>query len=149
MRASEINQLYHPTGTFGSDSKKIVYSKDTINATKFYPILLKEWFYLLEKDGFLVIDYKPNKILGFQKLEETMWWLWQGKYNIIFHGQAKESNFKGIPKSSKGYSRFICQKLVTTKIMGDDINKWTFGIITKGERDDWLEEIIQSIKDHS
>lgn len=146
MRIADINQLYHPTGTFGSDSKELVYSQDTINATKFYPILLKEWFYLLKKDGYLIIDYRPNRILNFQKLEETMWWLWKGKYNITFHGPAKESNFKKAPKPGNGYFRFICQKLVNTKIAGDDINKWTFGIITKGERDDWLEEIISSIR---
>lgn len=153
LKKSQINQLFHPTGELGQDSQEIVYSKDTVNATKFYPILLKEWFYLVKQGGFLVIDYKPNKqslplrgkILDFQKLEETMWWLWKGKYNILSHGE--EQGKVSLPKLGSGYTRFICQKLVSTKKDGDDINKWTFGIITKGERDDWLEEIIKSIKD--
>ncbi len=150
IKLTDINQLYHPTGIFGQDSKEIVYTKDTVSATKFPPILLKEWFYLVKKDGHLVIDYIPNKILDFQKLEEVMWWLWQGKYDIVYHGSANQFNIKDltnkIPKVPSGYSRFICKKLVSTKIKGDDINKWTFGIITKGERGDWLEEIIASIK---
>lgn len=146
LKRSQINQLYHPTGELGQDSQKIVYTKGTVNATKFYPILLKEWFYLVKQDGFLVIDYKPNKILDFQKLEETMWWLWQGAYDILYHGPAEKSDFREAPVS-KGYDRFICKKIISTEIPDDNINSWTFGIITKGERDDWLEEIIQSIKD--
>ena len=149
LKKSQINQLFNPTGEFGQDSQEIVYSKDTVNATKFYPILLKEWFCLVEKGGYLVIDYKPNKLLGFQKLEETMWWLWKVKYNIISHGQEGELENQSLPKLEKGYSRFICKKIISTKTSGDDINKWTFGIITKGERDDWLEEIIKSIKDQN
>lgn len=163
MKITEINQLYHPTGIFGSDTKRIVYTKDILNATKFVPILLKEWFYLTKKDGFVVIDYKPNKFCDFQNLEETMWWLWKGKYDILYHGPVEESDLldvtskklidfikkntgqEKIPEVNNGYLRFICKKMVSTKIKGDDINKWTFGIITKGERDDWLEEIIASI----
>ncbi len=146
LKSSQINQLFHPTGEFGQDSREIVYSRDTVSATKFTPILLKEYFYLVKKDGYLIIDYKPTKFCNFQRLEEMMWWLWKGKYNITFHGSAKESNFKNLPKPANGNFRFVCQKLVSTKKDGDDINKWTFGIITKGERDDWLEEIIASIK---
>lgn len=161
--SAKIDQLYHPLGNFGQDSQDIVYSRDSINTTKFVPILLKEWFYLLKKDGYLIIDYKPNKTCDLQKLEENMWWLWNGKYDIVYHGQIKQSGLRGLtgkklvdfiensppqptmPKVSDGYFRFVCRKLVTTKVAGDDINHWTFGIITKGERDDWLEEIIQSI----
>ena len=144
LKKSQINQLFHPTGEFGQDSKEIVYSKDIVSATKFTPILLKEYFYIVKKNGYLVLDYKPTQFINFQKLEEIMWWLWKGKFDIISHGQEEELD--NLPKLEKGYSRFICRKIVSTIIPGDDINKWTFGIITKGERDDWLEEIIASIK---
>jgi len=143
-----INQLYHPTGVFGSDSKDIVYSRDTINSTKFFPILIKEWFYLIKKDGVLIIDYRPNNLLDFQKLEKTMWWLWQLKYDILYHGNNDELNVGNLklPRLQKGYLRFICKKLETTKIEGDDINKWTFGIITRGDRNEWVEEMISAIR---
>ena len=92
-----------------------------------------------------------------------MWWLWKGKYDISYHGPVRESDLKNLttkkladfvenspsqpvmPTITDGYFRFICRKLVTTKVEGDDINKWTFGMITKGERNDWIEEIIQAI----
>lgn len=159
----EINQLYHPTGIFGQDSQDFVYSYDNLNSTKFVPILLKEWFYLLKKDGYLVIDCKANKYCDFQKLEKSMLWLWQGKYDIFHHGPVKPRELKNLttqkitdfvknapsqpamPKETGDYFRFVCKKLETTKIPGDDINHWTFGMITKGERNDWIEEIIQAI----
>ena len=50
-----------------------------------------------------------------------------------------------MPKAADSNFRFVCKKLETTQKEGDDINHWTFGIITKGERNDWMEEIIQSI----
>lgn len=154
---SEINQLYHPTGEFDQDSQEVVYSYNNLNTTKFVPILLKEWFYLVKKDGYLVIDYKPNKICNFQDLEKNFWWLWKNKYDIVFHGPIKSTtnvaNFlRNIPNqpimpkgNEEGFFRFVCRKIVSTKVPGDEVSKWTFGMITKGERNDWIEEIIQAI----
>ena len=68
--SKDINQNYHPSGYFGEESKRIVYSKDVINLTNFYPILLKEWFFILKKEGYLVIDYLPNKILDTNSIEK-------------------------------------------------------------------------------
>lgn len=160
---AEINQLYHPTGTFNQDSQNIVYYFNNINTTKFAPILLKEWFYLLKVNGYLVIDYLPNEFCDFKLLEKNMWWLWKGMFEIIFHGSIAKSDIKQLnidkfkkfinEKSgllsenppSKGYLRFICKKTQTTKIIGDNINKWTFGIITKGLRPEWMDKLISSI----
>lgn len=177
----EISQLYHPTGEIEQDSQNLVYSCGVLNVTKFVPILLKEWFFLAEKEGYLVIDYCPNKICDWQKLEEEMWQLWKNKYEIIYHGpvEKKETddldekkllNFirekekyqsdyldsesllpKVVPtetfsKEQGGYVRFICKKSTETKIEGDKIEKWTFGIVTNGNRKDWLEDIFASIR---
>ena len=177
----EINQLYHPTAKYGQDCHDLVYSGGVLNSTKFVPILLKEWFYLVEKDGYLVCDYRPNEICGWQRLEEHMWWLWKGKYEIIYHDvidpkdmlslntrnlkrfikitenyYKKNLNSKSLlpkPLSTLGhtdtkekYVRFICRKRESTKIVGDSMDKWTFGIITDGKRDDWVERIIASIR---
>lgn len=161
--SQEINQLYHPTGDIEQDSQDLVYSYGNLNTTKFVPILLKEWFYLVQKDGYLVIDYLPNKTCNFQKLEGNMWWLWKMKYDIVYHGPIKNEDFKNLnakklieflknapsqpvmPKEDEITLRFVCKKLESTKIFGDDINKWTFAMITKGERDKWIEEIIQAV----
>lgn len=179
--AKEISQLYHPTGAFGQDGESLVYSGDNLNTTKFAPILLKEWFYLVKEGGYLIIDYKPNKICDWKKLEESMWWLWKMKYEVIFHGAIGSDEVNDLsekklrtfiencekyyqtnldkesllpeplptqtePKVEGGYLRFICKKIASTKIEEDDINKWTFGIITNGRKMDWVEKIIESIR---
>jgi len=160
----KINQLYHPTGSIPQDSQGLVYSYETINITKFAPILIKEWFYLLKKGGYLIIDYKPNNICDFQKLEKNLWWLWKNQYEILYHGpidaknvnnlnEKKLRNFisrKGeyhkVPKTKDICLRFICKKIKSTKIAGDAIDKWSFGIITNGKRNSWVELIIKSIQ---
>lgn len=131
----DINQLYHPTGTFRTDSYEKVYSKDNLNNHKFTSILLKEWFYLVKKNGFLVIDYIPNKICNKEMLENMMAWLWKNSFKIIFHDYIDNQRL-----------RFICQKKVETNIKDDGINKWTFGIITNGKRAEWVDLIIKSIR---
>src|SRR3989338_7984118 len=84
--AAEINQLYHPTGEWGQDMEEIVYASDNLNKTKFSPILLKEWFFLIKKEGCLIIDYQPNVLCDWKKMEESMWWLWKGKYENLYNG---------------------------------------------------------------
>lgn len=131
----EINQLYHPTGSYKTDSFDEVYTKDDLNKTKFVPILLKEWVYLVKKNGCLVIDYIPNGICDKEELENMMLWLWKGNYQITFHDYIDDHRL-----------RFICRKTVNTNIKNDDVNKWTFGIITNGEREQWVEQIIKSVR---
>lgn len=131
----EINQLYHSTGKFKTDFYGDVYSKDTLNKTKFVPILLKEWFYLVKKGGILVIDYIPNKICDKEKLKSMMDWLWKGNYKIVSHDYIDNQRL-----------RFICKKIADTTFKNDDMSKWTFGIITNGKRVDWVEQIIKSIR---
>lgn len=130
-----INQLYHPTGKFNTDFYEKVYTKDIINENKFSPIFLKEWFYLVKRNGLLVIDYKPNENCNKEKLEDMMQWLWKKSFKIVSHQMVDEDNL-----------RFVCKKLITTKNRNDDINKWTFGIVTNGKRLEWLEQLIQSIR---
>ena len=153
--SKDINQNYHPSGYFGEESKRIVYSKDVINLTNFYPILLKEWFFILKKEGYLVIDYLPNKILDTNSIEKALWWLWGQRYDLVYHGKCDSSSSilkktriqKSIPKrTDKKYFRIICKKIESTKINGDSINKWTFGIVSNGLRKDWINLTIQSIR---
>lgn len=82
----EINQNYHPTGIFPQDSVPIVYASDNLNSTKFISILLKEWFFIVKKGGFLVVDYRPNAACDWRELENKMHWLWGRGYEIVFHG---------------------------------------------------------------
>ena len=50
------------------------------------------------------------------------------------------------PESPDGFLRFIVKKTAATKITGDSMDRWTFGIITNGKRLDWMDQIIGSIR---
>ncbi len=179
---TEADQLYHPTGVFGEEKQDVVYSCDMLCEKRFIPILLKEWFFLIQKGGYIVADYRPTKFCTWQQLEEKMWWLWKGKYEIIFHGPVSDSDFgitttevqlknfikerehyyvEGLqsetflpeplitrtrPLIPHGHLRFICKKITSTRLTGDEMGKWTFGIITNGKRLEWLQEAIASIR---
>lgn len=164
-----IDQLYHPTAILGSDGFDLLYARDMLGTTKFDPILLKEWFFLVQENGHLVIDYQPSKHIDFTRLETNMWHLWKGNYEIVFHGAITERQARihttselrsfiqdaeklppqttqRTPRTPKGYIRFICRKTGSTTIADDSISRWTFGIITNGVRLDLIEQIIASIK---
>lgn len=166
-----VDQFYHPSGEFGQDGNDLVYSFDLVNTNKFTPILLKEWFYLVKKGGYLILDYFPSSSFNTKNLEQYMWWLWKGKYDVVFHnfikskflGELNKQNLQKFADDAYGNPnvdislsekkgakrtlvRFICKKKEDTLLVGDSIDKWSFGIVTNGKRLDWIEQIIDSIR---
>lgn len=172
---SDVDQLYHPTGVFGQEFSDLVYAYNILQSTKFLPIVLKELFYLVEGNGYLVLDYQPSEMFDWQKLESYMWWLWEKRYEIVYHDTIGRGDMTGLDESSlktfirkqeghskkdiafetrlshsKGsYFRFICKKITSLQIPGDSIDKWTFGVITNGKREGWMERILKSIRAQS
>lgn len=132
---SELNNLYRPNSVYKSESFDYIYVKNSLSR-KFAPILLKEWFFMIKPGGFLIIDYTLTKELTFQSVEELCWWLLRGdyNYNIEEHIETKEG------------SRIVIRKKHSLFAKDDSMDKWSFGIVTNGDRDEWIEEIIQSIR---
>jgi hypothetical protein len=166
--SSSINQLYHPTAVFDLNHFDIVYSKDQIGKSKFSPILIKEWFSLVNYCGYLIIDYKQNLLCDWSELERLIWWLCESDYEIILHSPIKEEGLncrasilniiekaseyseETISEFSKDdycnqYSRFIVKKTKPTPEYGS-IESWTFGIITNGVNDEFVNQSIESIR---
>ncbi len=134
-KPQEINNLYKPTTQYKIENFDYVHVMLFESPEKkFIPILLKELFFLLKPKGYLVIEYTENKNIHTDSLEEFLWWSLRGNYNIIEHTK------------DKGQLRLVVEKKKTMFAKGDSINKWTFGIVTNGDRDNWVEEIIQSIR---
>lgn len=100
-----INQNYHPSGCFPQESFEIVYSSGNLNCSKFVPIVLKEWFFLVKLNGYMVIDYKPNSACDWRDLEKNMNWLWEKGYEILFHGWVEKGSSFGM--SSEKLTKFI------------------------------------------
>ncbi len=134
LTSAEINNLYRPNSHYKSESFDYIQVENSLNK-KFAPVLLKEWFFLIKPGGFLIIDYIPTKDITFQSIEELLWWLFKGNYDIKVH------------KTDDYSSKIVVQKRKSMFVKDDTIDKWSFGIVTNGTRDDWLEIIIKSIRD--
>lgn len=112
------------------ESLDFIYSED-INETKFFKILLKEWFYSIKVEGNIIIKIKDNPILGFDKLLEEIGLLLGEKGKIV------------IAEKRGGFVIYKKNKLALEK--NDSIDKWSFGILSDGSKQDVLEQQIKSI----
>lgn len=153
----QANQWFHPVALLGQEKYSYVYISYPFWSTKFAPIFFKELFYLTQKNGYLVITYDvKNRKSIFDIFEKSMWWLWKGKYEVLYHGPVVNQNDKVSfilrelsalrPSLSQNTQIFVVKKTIPTIIPGDTMNKWSFGIITNGKRDQWMDRIIRSIK---
>jgi len=119
------------------ESFDFIYSKNLINETKFYRILIQEWFYACKVGGKIIIEMASNNILDFEEVIKECGLILRTKIKII----EKEYN----TKSKKGF--LVLKKLKPTLEKGDEIDKWSFGILTNGTKDDWVDKEIKSILD--
>lgn len=125
----QTNALYRPNAQYKSESFQYLLIKNLFESP-FLPILLKEWFFLVKPHGYLILTYTVHGGIKPELIEKMVWWLFRGTYSIREHGN-------GI---------CVIQKNCSVLVRGDSMNKWTFGIVTNGERDDWIEQIITSIR---
>lgn len=126
---------FYPEEGFSPESYDFVYNSGQINQNKFYKVLFKEWWSMVKVGGYLIVEFEPNKTLnaaGFKSIAEN---LMGDTGEILYHEDDKPREI------------FVCKKNKNILVPGDSINKWTFGIITVGTRNDWLEKIIKSIRD--
>lgn len=134
INTSEINNLYRPNASFKSESFEDVYVQIRDFPDKFLHIALKEWFLLVKPKGKLHIEYPAQSERDLEILEKSLWWMARGDYIITKHEI----------KRNKG--RLVLTKIRSMVANLGLMNEWTFGIVTNGERDDWIEEIISSIR---
>lgn len=133
LQLKKIDNLFRLNPKYKQESLDYVHLGNFLEKSKFAPILLKEAFFILKPEGYLVIDYKITNEINFQSMENLLWWLFKGNYNIVQHTQ-------------KNKNCLVVWKKKAMFIPNDSIDKWTFGIVTNGQRNDWVELIINSIK---
>ena len=68
----EPNNFYTLKKFANYETLDFIYSKNLINETKFYKILLKEWSYFCRVGGFIIIEMSSNEILSFEDLEKCI-----------------------------------------------------------------------------
>lgn len=167
-----INQLYRPCWNNSNNIEffDIAYSWDSnVNKTKFFPILLKERFYLINIWWYLVIEYYPNEILNPLELEDELWKQFWWKYDILCH-KVSDFNDKSylidyVNNINSVYSSledmwfddfndnnllknkwiFVLKKNKPLMLDNDSIDKWSFWIVSNWDRDDRIIDLIKSI----
>lgn len=129
----EPNNLYSLRKFSDYESLDFIYSHMLINETKFFKILLKEWFNFTKVKGHIMIEMVPNRILNFDQLISECKLLFNNKMEIIEQ------------KNAKGICTLVIKKTKPSLKKGDSIDKWTFGIITDGKRKEWVDAEVDSI----
>jgi len=129
----EINNFYRLNSPEEYGSFDFVYSKDLINETKFYRILLREWSFFVKKGGRIIIEINNNLLLTFSELVKECELVLGDVTKII--EKTKTSN-GGI---------IVLEKVKDSLAKGDSIDKWTFGILVDGTKEDAVERLIDSI----
>lgn len=133
----EPGNLYLLRNEVGIETYDYLYSRNFINETKYFRILLYEWFLVVKEGGYIIIEFEDNEIMDYSQLrgEIATLVLYRDRHRIV------EEHTEGEKK------RIVIQKTQSIKRDQDEINRWTFGIITNGKRRDFIERAIRSIRD--
>ncbi len=131
----EYNNTYRLNPDVDFESLDFIYNENSVNTTKFAIILLTEWTRYLKKGGKLILKFEENKLLNEKKL-------------VRIYEQLLSKNMKILEKeNSKKSVVYVFQKTSSQFIKNDSIDKWTFGIITVGKRNEWVRQYIKSIRE--
>lgn len=131
----EPSNLYLLRNYVGIEVADFLYAKDLINETKYFRILLYEWFLVVKVGGYLILEFENNEILDHPTLKKEieLLQLYRDRHEIMEEGGKKKY--------------IVIQKTKSIKRDENEINQWTFGIVTNGKRKDFIEKAINSIRD--
>lgn len=131
---SKPDQLYSLKDVAGREKLDFVCSLDSLLETKFYPIVLREWFYALKKGGFIAARFKEKDNLRLNQLKMDVALFFRQDLKLVYRNKTEDGEYS-----------YVWEKIRSNPDKDEDIGKWTFGIITNATRDEWVEEMIQSI----
>lgn len=131
----EPNNLYHFYADDGIryESFNFVFNNGLLTETKFFKILIKEWFFLLSMGGNLIIRFKETQNVNGDNIRQIVETL-IGDYGEILY----------VKKDNKDFLTLIIQKLRSVLSEEDNITKWSFCIIN--QNNDSIKDLIKSIQ---
>lgn len=135
-RYVEPGNLYLLRNETGVEVFDYLYSNGTINESKYFRILLYEWFIVVKKDGYICLEFEDNEILNSETLKKEISLLniYRGRHRIVHDGCS------GRPKT------LVIQKTESCRRDENELLSWTFGIVTNGKRKDFIMKSIDSIR---
>lgn len=138
----EPGNLYTLRGQYAPESLDFIISRNLIFKSKYHRILLKEWMYACKVGGDVIIllgdrfggpsNSPGKKGMRFLLLEI-----------FALFGNEVEVDHEYLPGSGEGMVRI--RKKAPSLADGDSITKWSFGIISNGQRDENVDRIIGAI----
>jgi hypothetical protein len=144
LKTSAKKQYIQPDNFFslksqGIESFDYILCDDIIQETKYYRIIIKESFYALKKGGHLIISYIPKNpkksLLPFEELEKEIFFLMKDAVDIVYtYIDGKRCTL-------------VAKKTKENPSIPEDINQWSFGIVTRGTTDNIVDEIIENIRE--
>lgn len=132
----EPGNFYLLRNEVGVETADFLYAKDLINETKYYRILLYEWFLVIKVGGYLIIEFEDNEILDYSILKKEI-------ELLRLYGDRYEFVEEEIGTKRKN---IVLRKTKSINRNDDEINNWTFGIVTNGRRKELIETAIKSIR---
>ena len=132
IKKTEKNQLFQVKNVKEESVDYLIDDEDQLK-TKFYPLVLLEYFYRLKVGGNLFIVVKP-------KIEAE---LIEFKAQVAIFLREKFRIINEIKLSQK--TMIVLQKRMPNEYKEDGINNWTFGFICGAGREEWIDRVIDSI----
>jgi hypothetical protein len=146
---SELNQLFKPTAVYGSDYADYV-ETNLLFYNKFNQILINETVGLLTKGGlarFSCLKFEKEYLDDLKNFLNTNFIKENTKiYYIQKNKNFEKKNFEFNKLLFLNQFDLVLEKKVSFSKKLGNLNEWTFGIVTNGSRDEFLNNIINSIK---
>ncbi len=130
------NNLYHffSEEGFQCETFDFLFNDGLLNETKFHKILLKEWFSMIKVGGYLIIRFQENGQMNVSAFIDEAKLLMIEKGEVLYH------------TVNGTVATFVLKKHESVLTHGDGMARWTFGILTDGAHENWIEQNIQRIR---
>lgn len=131
----EPNNLYHfyADENIDYESFDFVFNKDLLHTTKFYKILLKEWFFLLKVGGKLVVRFPESPRINNENISHIFASLIGERGEILYMHKENDDQFT-----------VVVSKLESCLAPSDSIGNWSFCIINPEGLE--LGKLVESIR---
>lgn len=129
----EANNFYTLKNKYKYESIDLIMSQNLIFQTKYHRILLKEWMNFCKVGGMIIIRFSEKNRKNVVFLLSEIFALFGNDIEVDWTKDKKKIEI-------------VITKKKPMLDSSDSIDKWTFGIVTRGTKDHWVDNSIRSIE---
>ncbi|MFH1470292.1 MAG: hypothetical protein ABIF01_00935 [Candidatus Micrarchaeota archaeon] len=127
------DNLYTLKPKYKEESIDCIMSEGLLFKTKFNRILLKEWMNFCKVGGQIIAVFDDLDGSNLRLLKSEIFTMFRNDAEFDWKAEGEKTTV-------------TLKKLSPVLSPGDSIDRWTFGIITNGKKDDAVDRIIESIQ---